>query len=72
MCGDCRWRFWLERIREAVSDAGDLPERAEDFASGVTDTLESIEVWVEEHEHITEAQIGAVSNMESAIGRWVR
>lgn len=72
MCDECEWKEWLETIRGAISDAADLPERAEDFADSVTEKLEDIEAWVEENEHITDGQTSAVSNMEAAIGRWMK
>lgn len=72
MCDECEWEDWLSTIRGAISDAGDLPERAEDFADSVKEKLGSIEAWVEEKKHITDAQQSAVANMEAGIGRWMK
>jgi len=70
MCDECGWEDWLSTIRGAISDAGDLPERAEDFADSVAEKLGGIEAWVVENKHITEGQQTAVSNMEAGIGKW--
>lgn len=72
MCDRCEWEEWLERIREATDDASGLPDQADDFADSVTEKLEDIQAWVEEFEHITEAQAMAVENMEAGIGKWAK
>ena len=50
------WRGWLDRINEAI-DSGDY-----DWA----DSLVGIAEWVEENQHITDAQIRAVENILAA------
>ena len=68
MCGSCGWEDYLEEIAATFDAATDLPDRAADFADSVTEKLEGIAAWVEEHEHVTEAQKTAVANM--AVGVW--
>ena len=60
MCDSCDYHNLLERIQD-LFDSG----RA-DWAS---DTLEGIHDWVEEHEHVTDAQRRAVENIGEKAGR---
>lgn len=71
MCENCDWQEWLARIREIQELLPDLPEKAFDFASGVHDTLEGIGSWVEENEHITDAQKTAVENLDAGVQGWL-
>jgi hypothetical protein len=72
MCDTCEWEAYLDTIQEAIDDAANLPQKAEDFAASVTEKLEDIQQWVEDNEHITEAQAEAVDNMAEGIGKWRR
>lgn len=72
MCESCEWAAALEEIDEAESMLDDLPERAEDFADSVRETLSSIRGWIEENSHVTPAQESAISNIEAGIGKWQR
>ena len=71
MCTHCNHATWLHTIDEMLRDAADIPERGEDFAAGVTDTLEDMRAWIEENEHVTEKQQQAIENMQAAVGRWL-
>lgn len=71
MCDHCDYESWLDEIHDAVEEAETLPERAEDFAASVVEKLEDIAAWVEDNEHITEAQQTAVENMRAGIEKWL-
>ena len=60
MCESCDWEAMLDKIDELISD-----DRA-DFALA---TVEGIQTWVDEHEHITPKQKEAIENIEAAIER---
>lgn len=62
MCKTCGWEDLLEQI----SDLRDDPENRFSFAD---ETLEGIYDWVQEHEHCTEKQQTAVSNIERSVER---
>lgn len=59
----------LDRIQDLIARANDLPDRAEDFASGVIQTLEDMFRWIDEHQHVTPKQLAALDNIEGGIGR---
>lgn len=61
----------VELCEEILDSIGDLPERAEDFASSVSEKVESIQEWIEENDHVTEAQMDALENMKSGVERWM-
>lgn len=72
MCKTCDWEGCIGAIDAALSDLAGLPEAAADFSGSVEEKLESIRAWVEEHEHVTEAQETAVANMANGIQGWMR
>jgi hypothetical protein len=72
VCDVCEWETRLEEIQLAIDEAWELPERAEVFANGVIERLESIATWIDDHGHITPAQVKAVQNMSAAIEKWQR
>lgn len=57
-----------DRILDACED---VPERGEDFASSVMEKVESIREVIVKHDRVTEGQLSALDNMETAVGRWV-
>ncbi len=61
----------IRQCESILSDCEDIPERGEDFAAGVIERVESIQGWIEENKHVTEAQESALKNMENAVARWV-
>jgi hypothetical protein len=56
---------------ELIEAAGELPERAEDFAHSVTEKTESIAEWVDAESRVTEGQIEALRNMLAGVDRWL-
>lgn len=72
MCKTCDWEDCIGDIDEALSNLSGLPEAAADFAASVEEKLTSIREWVEDNEHVTEAQEDAVDNMAAGIRKWMR
>ena len=72
MCDSCEWSVALEEIDTAESMLDDLPERAEDFADGVRETLSSMRGWIEENSHVTPGMESAISNITAGIEKWQR
>jgi len=77
MCESCGWQAALERIDEALGIVNEVrdacgSDAAQDFCDGVHERLLSIEEWVQEKRHVTEAQTQAVENMATAAGKWLR
>mgnify|MGYP001358390566 CR=1 FL=1 len=71
MCSTCDWRDALEEIRDVLADVELLPERAEGFAASVEEKLDSMAAWIEENEHVTDAQMTAIANMRTGVERWL-
>lgn len=63
---------FARRGNQAICDAEDLPEKAEDFAAGVIDRLQSMVEWATTHGHVTERMETALRNMEHGIEKWQR
>jgi hypothetical protein len=57
-----------ERIMEKIHD---VPEAGEDFAASVSEKVDSIWQWIEEHGRVTPKQQEALDNMESGLDRWL-
>ena len=72
MCNDCEWETALEHAEDLIVRAEDLPERAADFAESIQETLKGIAAWVEENEHVTDAQQTALDNIEGGVEKWER
>jgi len=72
MCADCAWRAALIEIEEALVEVDDLPPAAFDFADSVQEKLESIAIWIDDNQHVTEAQKTAINNMRGGIDNWKR
>jgi hypothetical protein len=53
-----------------LSKVNDLPEAAEDFAASVEEKTNGILEWIEENDHVTDAQIKALDNMADGVERW--
>ena len=70
MCNSCDWKEALADIEESLPRLEKLPEAAEDFACSVQEKLESMATWIEENEHVTEAQSTAIQNMINGIEKW--
>lgn len=75
MCDHCDWVIALDDIDTALERIDEmplasLPDTAEDFASSAIRTLEGIRDWVGSHEHVTEAQMGAITNIRSGVEKW--
>ena len=60
----------LDLVQDLISRANDLPEKAEDFAYGVIETLESMFAWIEKNHHVTDKQLKALDNMANGISQW--
>ena len=61
---------WIAFCNQLVEDAGELPERAEDFAASVIEKAESISEWIEMESRVTEKQATALENMRTDVDRW--
>ena len=72
MCDDCEWEDALNLVAEIESEADDVPERGEDFATSVVEKAKDIGSTIEENEHVTDAQQDALDNMMSGLQRWTR
>lgn len=60
MCADCEWEENLDVCKDILDDLEN---------EWCFDTITGIKKWVEENEHITEKQINAIENIQSAIER---
>jgi hypothetical protein len=58
MCDSCEWEDCLEELNELCLD--------NDY-EWANDTLAGIAEWVEEHKHITERQVAAISNIKARV-----
>lgn len=63
---------FLRAAHVALADAADIPERGEDFATSVTEKIESMAETVEKGQFVTAAQWTALDNMHDGIKRWLR
>ena len=61
----------IEFCVELISDANDLPERAEDFAHSVVEKAESMMEWIDTESRVTEKMAGALENMRAGVDRWM-
>lgn len=68
---DADWMEAIEEIDRALRNAEDIPEEGEEFADGVTETLEDIRQTIERTQRVTDRQWEAVQNMASGISRWL-
>ena len=71
MCDECEWRASIEYIDSIIAAAEGIPERGEDFAASVTETLRDFRYGIEDAEHVTEKQDAAINNMNEGVSRWV-
>lgn len=61
---------FIGRCFNAISNAEDLPERAEDFACSIIAKLESMSEWAANRKVVTENMWNALRNIEDGIARW--
>jgi translation elongation factor EF-4 len=61
----------IRQCESILSDCEELPERADEFKDGVTETVESIQSWIEENRHVTDKQLAALDNMQEKVGNWL-
>ena len=59
----------IEFCERLIEDAGDLPERAEDFAHSVIEKAESMSEWIDSNSRVTEKIAAALENMRAAVDR---
>jgi hypothetical protein len=64
-------RQFVNRCREVLEKADELPERAADFQEGVTERLQSMADWAEENSKVTAKMIETVENIDRGIDRWL-
>lgn len=72
MCDACGWEDYIQEMEASLSDLAGLPDQAADFAASVEEKLVDTKCWVEDNEHITDAQATAVDNMIAGIQKWMR
>lgn len=53
-----------------LSKVNDLPEAAEEFAASIEEKTSGILEWIEENDHVTDAQIDALDSMAAGVERW--
>jgi len=49
----------------------ELQDRAFDFGASVEEKVYDIAEWIEENEHVTDAQLNALENMHGGVARWL-
>jgi len=69
---DDDWEHFIEDAEKLIDTLDDLPERAEDFADGVREKLESMVEWARENAHVTEKMWNALYRMQDGVARWQR
>ena len=57
----------IEEIEGLVEE---LPERAENFGMGVSETARDIAIQIEEEDRVTKKQLMALENMLEGLRRW--
>jgi hypothetical protein len=62
----------LEDSLSLLNMLENLPEKAGDFASGVREKLESIRLWVQDHDKVTPKMLTSLQNMQRGAERWVK
>lgn len=62
----------VEQCDRIFTLCDEMPERGEDFATEVAEKTQSIRDWIVEHDHVTDKQLNALSNMESGLERWTK
>jgi len=72
MCGNCNWEEAHAQAQELLELLDQLPDAAEEFAESVREKTEGILVWIEESEHVTDAQETALENMFLGAEKWLR
>lgn len=60
----------IDLIRETLDLLDELPEEAEDFRSSVGEKLENMQIWIEEHDKVTDRMAEAIENMHGGALRW--
>lgn len=62
----------IEQCDNILELIDELPERAEDFGMSVGEKVASIKTWIEQNDHVTDAQKQSLDNMQGAVLRWIR
>ena len=57
---ELEWDEALELCEEIDELLGEMPGRAENFATSVGEKIEDMRKWIEENEHVTQNQIDAL------------
>jgi len=71
MCDSCDWESYDEKVDKALELIEDLPEEAEEFGQSVMEKLESMQMWMQDKEHVTEKMKSAVDNMCAGLDNWM-
>lgn len=66
------WRTRIDQCEAVIARLDELPERAEDFAEGVRETLEGIVIGIRERREVTAAQCVAIDNIERGVEKWIK
>jgi hypothetical protein len=66
-----QWKAALERCCEITRMVEELQDRAFDFGASVEEKVYDIAEWIEENEHVTDAQLNALENMHGGVARWL-
>ncbi len=59
-------------VKSILRMAESVPEKAEEFAAGVSETAVSIQSRIEKMGKATPKMISALTNMESGLSRWTK
>lgn len=61
----------LELCESILSMCDEVPEGGEEFVCSIREKVESIQEFVDEKNRVSPAQLNALKNMESGVGRWL-
>lgn len=70
MCTKCEWEPLLGDIHTLLTDCGELPEAGEQYSITVMEEARNIRAFITEHEHCTNKQKRAVSDMQDGVNLW--
>lgn len=61
----------IDQCDAILENIDELPERAEEFGESVRQKVESMKMWIEENDYVTEKIQNSLNNMEEAVLRWL-
>lgn len=61
----------VEQCDRILTLCDEMPERGEEMATSCQESTQSIRDWIIEHDHVTDKQLRALTNMESGLEKWM-